>query len=159
MLVVLMIVPIAKLSFSNSSQNYEICLPSIHQECPTSLGPSIGSNVLPSSPVFPKSAACIDDEHYMNYVLEKADSTLNDLHSFTFTQFQSIVFQVLFALYVSQSCFKFMHNDLHFKEAPSPPSWNRSDCQNILLIHPSSRSEDLQAIRFRDEQNVWEIKV
>ncbi len=56
-----------------------------------------------------------EDQQYMHYVLERADCTLNDVKSFSLHDYKCILFQILFALYVAQQEYEFMHNDLHKK--------------------------------------------
>lgn len=56
-----------------------------------------------------------EDDQYMHYVLECADVTLDDIKIMTLNQYKCIFFQILFALYVAQKEFEFMHNDLHTK--------------------------------------------
>lgn len=56
-----------------------------------------------------------EDDQYMHYVLECADFTLFELKSMSLYEYKCILFQVLFALYVAQKEFEFMHNDLHMK--------------------------------------------
>jgi len=68
-----------------------------------------------------------EDDQYMHYVLECADITLNDIKTITVYQYQCLFFQILFALYVAQSEYEFMHNDLHKK--------------NVLLIKPAKGRE------------------
>lgn len=51
----------------------------------------------------------------MHYILERADFTLNDIKGATLHEYKSLFFQVLFALYVAQTEYEFMHNDLHKK--------------------------------------------
>jgi hypothetical protein len=56
-----------------------------------------------------------EDEQYMHYVLECADFTLAELRVMSLYEYKCLLFQVLFALYVAQKEFEFMHNDLHTK--------------------------------------------
>jgi len=65
-----------------------------------------------------------------NLILEKADTTLSAVRSdLSFEVWRDVLFQILYALYVGQSQFEFMHRDLHL--------------QNVLLkrlkIVPSKR--------------------
>eukprot|EP01126_Amoeba_proteus_P015304 TRINITY_DN16875_c0_g1_i1.p1 TRINITY_DN16875_c0_g1~~TRINITY_DN16875_c0_g1_i1.p1 ORF type:complete len:191 (-),score=26.06 TRINITY_DN16875_c0_g1_i1:264-836(-) len=76
----------------------------------------------------------------MHYVLECADLTVQDIREMTLSQFRSILFQVLFALYVAQKEYEFVHNDLHRK--------------NILLVQPEN---DMEYMEFRDGEVTWYV--
>jgi serine/threonine protein kinase len=54
-------------------------------------------------------------EPIMHYVLEYADLTLADIKKLSLYEYKCILFQVIFALYVAQKEFEFVHNDLHAK--------------------------------------------
>jgi multisubunit Na+/H+ antiporter MnhF subunit len=48
-------------------------------------------------------------------VLEHADMSLMDYRTLTLYEYKCILFQILFALFVAQTEYKFVHNDLHLK--------------------------------------------
>lgn len=57
-------------------------------------------------------------KQYMNFVLERADMTLNDHlktmeNKIDLMQYKCILFQILFSLHIAQRDFEFVHNDLH----------------------------------------------
>jgi len=76
-------------------------------------------------------------DHVMHYVMEYAESTLNDIRLVTLYQYKCILFQILFSLYVAQKECLFVHNDLHLK--------------NILLIN----HKEEEYISFKDQNIVW----
>jgi hypothetical protein len=79
-----------------------------------------------------------EDLQYMHFVLECADMTLNEYKSLTLYEYKSIFFQILFALYVSQKEYQFVHNDLHLK--------------NILLKAPNQANT---LSTFKDDDSTW----
>jgi len=74
----------------------------------------------------------------MMYSMECADLTLNDFRVVTLYQYKCFLFQTLFALYVAQKEYEFMHNDLHL--------------QNVLLIQPKKENE---YVAFKDGDLIW----
>lgn len=56
---------------------------------------------------------------YMNFVLEKAETNMQnyllDFDSLPVEMYRSLLFQLLFALYMGQKHLEFVHNDLHFR--------------------------------------------
>jgi len=76
-----------------------------------------------------------EDSQYMHYVLERADFTLYDLREspVALGNFRSILFQILFALYVAQETCEFMHNDLHPKARPLTYCYNAISV--VLCLH------------------------
>eukprot|EP01130_Rhizamoeba_saxonica_P011756 TRINITY_DN4890_c0_g1_i1.p1 TRINITY_DN4890_c0_g1~~TRINITY_DN4890_c0_g1_i1.p1 ORF type:complete len:359 (-),score=76.03 TRINITY_DN4890_c0_g1_i1:58-1134(-) len=52
---------------------------------------------------------------YIHYIMECADHTLEETKLLPLNLYRSIVFQVLFAIYVAQTELQFVHNDLHLK--------------------------------------------
>jgi serine/threonine protein kinase len=52
----------------------------------------------------------------MHFILEYADSTLFEMKDkLDLLQFKSVLFQILYALYIAQTELEFNHNDLHLK--------------------------------------------
>jgi len=80
-----------------------------------------------------------DDSQFMYYVLSRADLTLADVKQLPLYSFKCILFQILFALYVAQKEYEFVHNDLHLK--------------NVLLVNTASSDYCL----FKDEEISWYI--
>jgi len=68
----------------------------------------------------------------MNNILEKADGTLHDLSHAPLAEVRSLFFQTLFALYVGQTEYELMHNDLHAKVRIH----NRSFYKSFKLLRP-----------------------
>lgn len=64
------------------------------------------------------------NEQILNLILDKADCTLHDKQLLSLFEMRSILFQLIFALAVSQEEFEFVHRDLHLqvRKLHSPPA-------------------------------------
>jgi len=83
----------------------------------------------------------LNQDQFMHYVMEAAFTTFYNLRrSITLGEYKSIVFQILYALYIAQNRLEFNHNDMHMK--------------NILLNH----LEEGKYIEIKDENYSWFIR-
>jgi hypothetical protein len=79
-----------------------------------------------------------ESHQFLHVVLEHADMSLMDYRTLTLYEYKCLLFQILFALFVAQTEYKFVHNDLHLK--------------NILLKRPPTNS----ALHvFKHGENTW----
>ena len=77
-----------------------------------------------------------EEDQYMHFILEYADSTLFEMRDkLDLLQFKSVLFQILYALYIAQTELEFNHNDLHLKNILLKWTPNvLSHCRSLLTI-------------------------